>query len=428
MTVRKSQLGNGVTVVTETMPHLQSVALGVWVGAGARSERESEHGVSHLLEHMAFKGTRSRSARDIAEVIEAVGGEVNAATSVDQTTFYARLMHDDIALGLDVLGEILTESLFDPEELRREQHVILQEIGAALDTPDDMVFDLFQEAAYPDQPIGRSILGTAQSVSQFGPDDIRRFLSAQYRGPNLVIAAAGRLDHDDFVTAAEARFSAFSADPSSPSPKASYHGGESLHEKPLQEVQILLGFEGPNVRSDGLYTGQLLSAILGGGMSSRLFQNVREERGLCYSIYSFHCPFADTGLFGIHSATSQEDVKALMPILLDTIAGMQDGVAPEELDRAKAQMRATLLMALESPVSRAGQLARQMLIHGRPLDLDEIVGRIDAVTGEDIAEMAGALVASPPTLAAVGPIAPLPGIDHIAERLGSPQPAIARTA
>ncbi len=428
MTVRKSQLGNGVTVVTETMPHLQSVALGVWVGSGARSERESEHGVSHLLEHMAFKGTRSRSARDIAEAIEAVGGEVNAATSVDQTTFYARLMHDDIALGLDVLGDILTESVFDAEELRREQHVILQEIGAALDTPDDMVFDMFQEAAFPDQPIGRSILGTAQSVSQFGPDDIRRFLSDQYRGPNLVIAAAGQLDHDAFATAAEAQFSTFAADPSEPSVEASYRGGENLSEKPLQEVQILLGFEGPNVLSDDLYTGQLMSAILGGGMSSRLFQNVREERGLCYSIYSFHWPFADTGLFGIHSATSQEDVEALMPIMLDTIAGMQDGVSQQELDRAKSQMRATLLMALESPVSRAGQLARQILIHGRPLDLDEIVARIDAVTGEDIARIAGALAASPPTLAAVGPIAPLPGVDRIADRLGGSTPAMVRTA
>jgi len=428
MTVRKSQLANGVTVVTEAMPHLQSVALGVWVGSGARNELDSEHGVSHMLEHMAFKGTTGRSARDIAEAIEAVGGEVNAATSVDQTTFYARLMKDDIALGLDVLGDILTDSVFDPQELQREQHVVLQEIGAALDTPEDMVFDIFQEAAYPDQPMGRTILGTAQSVSGFQADDIRQFLSAHYRGPNAVIAAAGHLDHDAFVASAEEKFSAFSADTAPASPKADYRGGEKLCEKDLQEVQILIGFEGPNILSDEVYAGQLLSAILGGGMSSRLFQDVREDRGLCYSIYSFHWAFADTGLFGVHAATSEEDVQALMPIMLDTISGMQDGVSEKELERAKAQMRASMLMTLESPVSRAGQLARQILIHGRILDLDEIVARIDAVTGDDIAALAAGMIASPATLAAVGPIAPLPGLDDITNRLGSPQPALAETA
>jgi predicted Zn-dependent peptidase len=377
---------------------------------------------------MAFKGTKGRSARDIAEAIEAVGGEVNAATSVDQTTFYARLMKDDIALGLDVLGDILTESVFDPQELLREQHVILQEIGATLDTPEDMVFDIFQEAAFPGQPMGRTILGTAQSVSQFQADDIRQFLSTHYRGPNTVVAAAGALDHDRFAAAAEERFSAFSADAPPQSPTAQYRGGEKLNEKALQEVQILLGFEGPNILSNEIYAGQLLSAVLGGGMSSRLFQDIREDLGLCYSIYSFHWAFADTGLFGIHAATSEEDVKALMPVMLDTIAGLQDGVSDTELDRAKAQMRAALLMALESPVPRAGQLARQILIHGRTLDLDEVVARIDAVTGDDIAELAAAMAASPATLAAVGPIAPLPGIDDIANRLGSPQPALAETA
>jgi predicted Zn-dependent peptidase len=337
-------------------------------------------------------------------------------------------MKDDIALGLDVLGDILTDSVFDPQELQREQHVILQEIGAALDTPEDVVFDIFQESAFPGQPIGRTILGTAQSVSRFQPDDIRQFLSTHYRGPNAVVAAAGHLDHDSFVASVEKKFSAFSADAAPASPKADYRGGEMLCEKDLQEVQILLGFEGPNVLSDEVYTGQLLSAILGGGMSSRLFQDIREDRGLCYSIYSFHWAFADTGLFGVHAATSEEDVKALMPIMLDTIAGMRDGVSDKELERAKAQMRASLLMTLESPVSRAGQLARQILIHGRTLDLDEIVARIDAVTGNDIAELAATMIASPATLAAVGPIAPLPGVEDIAKRLGSQQPALAETA
>lgn len=419
MTVRTSRLSNKVTVVTESMPHLESVALGVWVGSGARNEDESEHGASHLLEHMAFKGTHSRSARDIAEVIEAVGGEVNAATSIDQTSFYARLLKDDIALGLDVLGDILTDSLFDPAEMAREQHVIMQEIGAALDTPEDMAFDIFQEAAFPGQPIGRNILGTAESIAGFGPDDIRSFLETHYRGPNIVVAAAGQVDHDDFASEAEKKFRAFTDADAPASPTATYEGGEAICEKSLQEAQILLGFEGPNVLNDDLYTGQLLSAILGGGMSSRLFQDIREDRGLCYSIYSFHWPFSDTGLFGVHAATSEDDIQELMPVLLDTLSGMQDPVADAELDRAKAQLRASLLMSLESPVARAGQLGRQILIRGRPLDLDEIVAKIDAVGKNDIADLAGRIVNSPATLAAVGPIAPLPGLDGITDRLGS---------
>ena len=231
MTVRTSRLSNNVTVVTETMPHLESVALGVWVGSGARNEDEGEHGASHLLEHMAFKGTRSRSARDIAEVIEAVGGEVNAATSIDQTSFYARLLKDDIALGLDVLGDILTDSVFDPAELEREQHVIMQEIGAALDTPEDLAFDIFQEAAFPGQPIGRNILGTVESIAGFSPDDIRSFLETHYRGPNIVVAAAGQVDHDDFAMEAEHRFGAFTHADAPASAAAHYEGGESLREK-----------------------------------------------------------------------------------------------------------------------------------------------------------------------------------------------------
>ena len=419
MTVKTSRLSNKVTVVTESMSHLESVALGVWVGSGARNENEREHGVSHLLEHMAFKGTRSRSARDIAEAIEAVGGEVNAATSIDQTSFYARLLKDDIALGLDVLGEILTDSLFDPAELVREQHVIMQEIGAALDTPDDLAFDIFQEAAFPGQPIGRNILGTVESISEFRPDDIRSFLKVHYRGPNIVVAAAGQIDHDAFASETERRFLAFSDEDAPGFPAADYRGGQSLCEKDLQEAQILLGFEGPSILSDELYTGQLLSAILGGGMSSRLFQDIREERGLCYSIYSFHWPFTDTGLFGIHAATSEEDIQELMPVMLDTLSSMQDHVSDAELDRAKTQLRAALLMSLESPVARAGQLGRQILFRGRTLDLDEVVAKIEAVGKNDIADLAGRIVNSPATLAAVGPIAPLPGLDDVADQLGS---------
>lgn len=417
MTVETARLNNGVTVVTHAMPHLESAALGVWVGAGARSEAASEHGISHLLEHMAFKGTQRRSARDIAEAIEAVGGEMNAETSVDHTAYYVRLLKEHALTGLDVLADILANSVFDPQELEREQHVIGQEFGAVLDTPEDLVFDRFQEAAFPGQAIGRSILGTPDSVGAIGTDDLRRFLATHYRGPQMVIAAAGAVDHAAIVRFAETAFGGFAARPAPPVEPGRYQGGEKLEKKRLQEAQLLIGFEAPPFGHRRYHAANLLSAILGGGMASRLFQEVREARGLCYAISSFHWPFADTGLFGIQAATAAEDLPALVPMVLEETAKMTDGVTAAELSRAKAQMRAALLMTLESPIARAAQLARHILIYGRPLALSEIVADIDAVTGTAIAEQAAAMLASPPTVAAIGPIARLPRRAEIAERL-----------
>ncbi len=418
MSVQVSLLENGLHVVTHDMAHLESVALGAWVQAGARSEAPGDHGISHLLEHMAFKGTKKRSAREIAEAIEAAGGEVNAATSVENTAYYVRLLQDDLALGIDVLSDILANSVFEPEELHREKHVIQQEIGAAADMPEDRVFDLFQEAAFPDQAMGRAILDTPESVERFSEDDLRRFLNTHYRGPNMVISAAGRLDHDNVVALARQTFAGFSFE-DAPKPDAGrYIGGMKLEDRPLQEAQILIGFGGPSYLSDDLYAGQLLSAILGGGMASRLFQEVRETRGLCYSIYAFQWPFADTGLFGIHAATSREDVGELVPVILDEAMKLSDAVDETELQRAKTQMRAGLLMTLESPAARAGQMARHMQIYGRPMSLDDIVARIEAVTSADIEALAQKILSSPPTLAAVGPLAGLPDLDVISARLG----------
>ena len=417
MTIEVSRLANGITVVSHRMPQLESVALGVWVGAGARSEAVHEHGVSHLLEHMAFKGTRRRSAREIAETIEAVGGEMNAETSVDHTAYYVRVLKEDALLGLDVLADILTGSVFDAEELTREQHVIAQEIGAALDTPEDIVFDYFQEAAYPGQAIGRSILGTPASVKALGPADLTRFLATHYRGPGMVVSAAGAVDHDALVKAAERNLAAIPAASGPTEEPGTYRGGQWLKRRKLQEAQILLGFEAPSFRHPRYHAAMLLSSVLGGGMASRLFQEAREKRGLCYSIYSFHWPFTDTGILGIQAATSEADIAALVPVILRETARIGDSVTPAELDRAKAQMRAGLLMALESPLARAGQMARHVLIYGRPLELAEIVAAIDKVTPADIGEAAEAMLRSPPTLAGIGPIRPLPGAAAIADQL-----------
>lgn len=421
MTVRLSRLPSGLTVLTHAMPHLESTALGVWVGTGSRSESDSEHGLSHLLEHMAFKGTRTRSAIDIAEQIEAVGGEVNAATSVETTSYHARILKDDAPLAVDILSDILRNSVFDPAELEREQHVIVQEIGAAYDTPDERVYDLFTDAAYPGQPIGRNILGTAQTVQSVASPMLDHYLGEHYRGPSMVLAAAGALDHDRLVELAGERLGDIAAEPGPRPVAAAYSGGDKREARDLRETQIMVGFEGRPYSSAAFYTAQMLAAIIGGGMSSRLFQEVREKRGLCYSIYAFHWSFADTGIFGVHAATGPDDVNELMPVMLGELERAAHDIDARELDRARAQLRAGLLMTLESPAARAGQLARQFLLFGRPIPVEELVAKIDAITVGDVRSLAGDIfTGSRPTVAAVGALDGMAGYDTLAERFGAP--------
>lgn len=407
MSVENTVLSNGMTVVTHAMPHLESAALGVWIRSGSRNETRRQHGISHLLEHMAFKGTRNRSARAIAEEIEAVGGDLNAATSVENTSYFARVLKEDVPLALDILSDILLNARFDEDELHREQHVILQEIGATLDNPEDMVFDAFQDAAFHNQSIGRTILGTAETVQGFSTEDLKHFLTAQYKPADMVISAAGAVDHDEFVRQTEKAFGGL-AEPEKPvngHDRARYTGGQFFQPKDLMEAHLLLGFEGRSYQDDRFYATQLLASVLGGGMASRLFQEVRETRGLCYSIYSFHWGFSDTGLFGIHAATGREDIPELVPVVLDEMLKACDGICESEVKRARAQVRASLLMSLESPSSRAAQIARQMLVFGRVIDLSELVAKVDAITPADLRELGSSLFTEkPPTLASIGPI------------------------
>lgn len=412
--VEITKLKNGLTVVTDRMDHLESAALGVWVKAGSRDERPSEHGIAHVLEHMAFKGTSSRTARDIAVQIENVGGDVNAATSVETTSFYARVLKNDVPLAVDILSDILTESVFDIDELKREQHVILQEIGASHDSPEDVVFDRFQATAFGNQALGRPIMGTPDTVSSFTPDNIRSYLSDHYHGPNMVLAAAGAVDHDEIVRLAEKRLSTFGDTVPREPESGSYSGGEYRSEKDLMEAQILLGFEGRAYHVRDFYASQVLAMLLGGGMSSRLFQEIREKRGLCYSIYAFHWGYSDTGVFGVHAATEENDVKELIPVLLDELKHSGDRITQEDLDRARAQISAGLLMSLESPASRAGQVARQILLFGRPISNEELMERLNALTIERMGDLASRLFSqSTPTLAAIGPISHLPQHEEI---------------
>lgn len=416
MKVECTRLPSGLTVVTENMPHLESAALGVWIKSGSRNETADEHGIAHLLEHMAFKGTARRSARQIAEEIENVGGEVNAATSTETTSYYARVLQDHVSLATDILADILTESVFDEEELAREKQVILQEIGAANDTPDDVVFDKFSEVAYRDQTIGRAILGTPETVLSFEPNEIRSYLDRNYTTDRMFVVAAGAVDHDSFVGDVEKRFASLPQAPSAPpvSETARYTGGDTRETRDLMDAQVLLGFEGKAYHARDFYCSQILANILGGGMSSRLFQEVREHRGLCYSVYAFHWGFSDTGIFGIHAATGGENLPELVPVIIEELRKSADRIDEQEIDRARAQIRAQLLMGQESPAARAGQIARQMMLYGRPIPNDELMERLAGINAARLTDLAGRLFFDTrPTLSAIGPLEQLASADDI---------------
>jgi predicted Zn-dependent peptidase len=420
MSVEITRLPSGLSVVTDRMPHLESATLGVWIGAGSRYEMPDEHGISHLLEHMAFKGTTRRTSRQIAEEIEAVGGDLNAATSTESTAYFARVLKADVPLALDVLSDILTESTFDAEELRREQNVIVQEIGAAEDTPDDLVFERLHETAFPNQSLGRSILGTRETVRSFDPARIRAYLSRNYRAPDMLVAAAGAIEHKVIVAEAEKRFASF-AGPAAPSPApAKFGGGTRVETRDLEQVHIALALQGIPTRDEQLYSLQVFSSVLGGGMSSRLFQEVREKRGLCYTINAFHMPYSDTGLFVLYAGTDEADTPELMRVAIEQIAIATETLNETEVARAKAQMKAGLLMALESSEARLGQIARQMLAYGRPIPLDEIVAKVDAVTVASARAAGRALIGrGRPAIAALGPGNRLESAAAIAESLVS---------
>ena len=404
MSVEITRLPSGLVVVTDAMTHLETASLGVWVGAGSRDERTDEHGISHLLEHMAFKGTSRRTARQIAEEIEAVGGDLNAATSIETTAYYARVLRADVPLALDVLSDILTDPAFDPQELRREQNVIVQEIGAAEDTPDDLIWDRLQEVAFTGQPIGRSVLGTPATVRSFDRARLAAYLTRNYRAPDMVIAAAGAVDHQAVVAHVTHAFASFAGPPAPVPEPARFVGGSRVESRDLEQVHIALAMQGLPQRDPTLYSLQVFTNILGGGMSSRLFQEVREQRGLCYSIYTFHSPYSDSGVFGLYAGTDSADVAELMRVVVDEINLAAETVTDTEIGRAKAQMKAGLLMALESSGARAEQLARQIINWGRPIPLDEIVAKIEAVTAESTRAAGRALIArGRPAIAALGP-------------------------
>jgi predicted Zn-dependent peptidase len=400
------------------MATVETVSVGVWLDVGARDEDPRTSGITHLLEHMVFKGTSRRSARAIAEEIEAVGGHLNAHTSREHTAFYAKVLKDDLALAVDLIADIVQNARLDPDDLDRERTVILQEIMQALDTPDDIIFDRFQETAFPGQALGRSILGSPDRIRDMLRDDLVEYLHRHYAATRMVLAAAGNVEHAALVALAERAFAALPAGTSPVREPASYVGGDWRDERDLEQIHIILGFEGVSFRDPDFYALSVLSTVLGGGMSSRLFQEVRENRGLVYSIYSFPTSFVDGGLFGVYAGTGETEIEEVVPLVCAEIVKIGQEVGMEELVRARAQLKASILMSLESTSARCDQLARQLLVFGRPLPPREVVAQIEAVDVDALLRVARRLVAAPPTITALGPVARMEGYDRLATRFG----------
>ncbi|MDO9524863.1 MAG: pitrilysin family protein, partial [Gemmobacter sp.] len=358
--IRLTTLPNGFRIVTDAMPWLKSASVGVWVTAGGRHERAEQNGIAHFLEHMAFKGTTKRSALQIAEQIEDVGGYINAYTSREMTAYYARVLEADVPLALDVISDIVLNPVFDPREIEIERGVILQEIGQALDTPDDIIFDWLQEAAYPDQAIGRTILGPEERVSGFSAADLRGFVGEHYGPDQMILSAAGAVDHDALVAEATGIFGGLQRIGTRLLQPARFTPGERREVKDLEQVHFALAFEAPSYRADDVYTAQVYSTAMGGGMSSRLFQKIREEKGLCYSIFAQSSAHEDTGMITIYAGTGADEIGELTDLTIAELKRAADDMTPGEVDRAKAQMRAGMLMGLESPSSRAERMARML--------------------------------------------------------------------
>ncbi|MCG8508884.1 MAG: insulinase family protein [Rhodospirillales bacterium] len=417
MTVRTTQLDNGLTVATDSMESVESVSVGVWIGVGTRDEKPEINGVSHLLEHMAFKGTRRRSAQAIAEEIEAVGGHLTAYTSREHTAYFAKILRDDLPLAIDIIADILQNSVLDSEELARERAVIIQEIHQSRDTPDDVIFDHFQETAFPDQAIGRPVMGSADLIRNMPREALVDFMRGHYGASSMILTAAGRIGHDALVDMAQNAFGTLPAGSLEPRAPIRYVGGDYRQNRNLEQVHIVLGLEGVSYDDDRFFAMSVLSTLLGGGMSSRLFQEIREKRGLVYSIQAFHSFYSDAGVFGVYAGTGETEAEELVPLVCQELRKVAEFVTIDEVLRARAQLKASLLMALESTSSRAEQLARQLMVFGRPLTIPEIIDSIDAVDADAVMAAARHLIGGRPTFATLGPVSAVADYDAIVDSL-----------
>ncbi len=411
-------LENGLRIITAERPQTETVSLGIWVKTGAAYEKQEINGISHFVEHMVFKGSKKRNSVQISEEIENVGGQNNAYTSREFTAFYAKMLKNDVELALDVIADFVLNPTFPIEEMEKEKEVVVQEIKQAIDTPDDVIFDYFQETAFPNQPIGRTILGPKENVRSFNPDILHSYMKNNYAADNTVVVAVGNLKHDTFVQMVKDRMSDYRAKTSFDIAPQIYKGGFYKENRKIEQTHVLLGFNGIEYKNPLYYPISIFSTIFGGGMSSRLFQEIREKRGLVYSVYSYCSSQTSSGLFGIYAGTSAEQLNTLIPVVADEIKkAVNEKVTEKELNRAKVQLKASMLMALESSSSTAEVIARQTLLHNRVIPTDEIVQKINDVTREDILNASQTLFSSNPTYTLLGDLKNYPDYDTIRKHL-----------
>jgi predicted Zn-dependent peptidase len=395
-------LANGLRVASRTMPGIETAAVGLYADTGSRYEPARLNGLAHLYEHMVFKGAGERSAREISEAIEDVGGDLNAATDRDSTSFMASVMAEHIPLGIELIADMILRPHFTAAELEREKDVVLQELGEARDTPNDIIFDDLQSAAFADQPLGRSILGDEGSIASITADDLHAWRIGQYRGGSLSLVAAGKVDHARLVDLAERWFGALPDGTIGEAPAATFTGGDRVGRTGSDQAHLALGFNGPAQLDSDYFAARFFSDAVGGGMSSRLFQQLREDRGLAYSVYSYLHPYRDTGLFSIYAATARHQSAAAAQLIEEVVADAVGSIEQREVDRVRTQSKAGLLMSMESPWGQAGYVARQLALHGRLVETSEVIADLEAVDVDQVRAAGAAMLSGPRARATIG--------------------------
>jgi predicted Zn-dependent peptidase len=400
--MKLTTLANGLRVASRETPGVETAAVGLYADTGSRYEPARLNGLAHLYEHMVFKGAGGRSAREISETIEDVGGDLNAATDRDSTSFMASVMAEHVPLGLELISDMILRPHFNDKELEREKDVVLQELGEARDTPNDIIFDDLQSAAFADQPLGRSILGEEASIDAIKVDDLHSWRTGQYRAGSLSLIAAGKVDHRQLVDLAEKWFGELPTGEIAEADAASFTGGDRVGRTICDQAHLALGFRGPAQLDQDYYAARLFSDAIGGGMSSRLFQQLREDRGLAYSIYSHLHPYRDTGLFSIYAATARHQSATSAQLIEEIVGDSVDTLTQREVDRVRTQAKAGLLMSLESPWGQAHYVARQLSLHGRLVETSEIVADLEAVTLDQVREAGRKMLSGPRARATIG--------------------------
>jgi predicted Zn-dependent peptidase len=396
---------NGIRIVTERVPYVQSVSLGIWVDTGGRDETDAVAGISHFIEHLLFKGTERRSAQQIAEELDAVGGQINAFTDRENTCYYVKVLPEHVPLAQDVLADMLRNSVLDPEEITREKNVILEEIKRHEDTPDELVHDVFAETLWPGHPLGRSVIGRAEVIESLTREQIVAYLKEQYLPGRMVVAAAGNLDHDSLVAEVEKTLGQIPAgERGHEQIPPSVSNAETEVPKPTEQVHFCLGTRGYNQNEEDRYVLGLIDSAVGGGMSSRLFQEVREKRGLCYSIGSYTASFREAGMFTVYAGTSPETAEQVRELSVKELRDVaREGLTSHELQRSKNQIRGAVLLSLDSMSTRMTRIGKSMLYYDRVISPSEVVEKIEAVTEADVRRVSAEIFGGDYAYAAVGP-------------------------